>query len=109
MVQTLCLHGSNVGFAWFKRWVCMVQTLAGAINPYFLHDFRFHPPILPSSPEMPMYKGLSAWEDGGFILPSSSHIPPCIPPDDEEDKNHKNTTHDGCGLRPYVLFFRPCA
>ena len=27
----------------------------------------------------------------------------------EEDKNRKNTTHDGCGLRPDVLFFQPCA
>ena len=60
MVKTLRLHGSNDAFAWFKRWVCMVQTLAGTINPYFSHVFRFHPPILPSSPEMPMYKGLSA-------------------------------------------------
>ena len=32
--------------------------------------------ILPSSygrSEMPMYRGLRAWEDDGFILPSSSH------------------------------------
>ena len=24
-------------------------------------------------------------------------------------KNNENTTHDVCGLRPNVLFFRPCA
>ena len=28
---------------------------------------------------------------------------------DDEDKNNKNTTHDGCGLRANILFFRPWA
>jgi len=33
----------------------------------------------------------------------------CMSVDCDIEKNNKNTTHDGCGLRPNVLFFRPCA
>ena len=68
MVQTMGLHGSNDGFAWFKRKQVLSILFLALISVFIL-------PSSYGSPERPMYKGFEAWEDGAFILPSSSHIP----------------------------------